>query len=761
MSFLNPGLLWGLALISVPILIHFLNRQRFKRVPWAATRFLLAAFQKTNRRSRLENLLLLLVRCAIIALLALALSRPLITPEGSLAQVLPGDRPEVIVVLDNSFSLDYRGGGGRAYDRATAAARQVIDEKRQDRTRKFSLVLVAEPVEIAVWDGSADDVLERLRVEANPWSTPGSPGRALDLINDRLSQDETAREIYWVTDLQRNGWIDAEEVDANRALASDTESPEDDDIVRSQFGLDDLFRAVAERCPTPTVVDVSGSSRHPANLAIVDLGTEDPSIAVNNTATFTATVKNFGLQDRTSVTATLFVDGNKRPVKTLDVPAGGESTVAFRAVFEEPGFHNVMVELESDGLQNDNQRSFAFEVREGIRVLIVSGDERIDDPFESEAYFLSGALDPSPSDDPERVEATFRPKVIDDTVFDYGQETLSEYDVIVLANVPSIGEPKVIESLEDFVRSGGSLWITLGDQVMASRYNSTLWMGGLGKGLMPVELTEMAPERGNANYYKFADVDYEHPTLQLFEHDRFRDMFSDARVLKFFRAKLTEADEKVRVIARFDDEEQSPAIIERPLDYGRVFLLTTSIDDDWNQLVSDPMAFLPFVHDVTYYLSAHDRHVFNLPVGSPLKMRLRDIYRYNNVQLKLTGTTQYSPDWLRKESEMLVVEPFQDLRQPGVVEVTLIGNDSSPKETLQFALGLNPDESDLRRFEPRDFESIFEGVRVLTADGLAAEITSNESRGGGEIWKYLLAAAALLLGVESIVAWRIGKHGRS
>ena len=61
-GFAHPALLWGLALASVPIIIHLLNRQRHKPMRWAAMRFVQAAHKRTRRRVQMENWLLLLLR---------------------------------------------------------------------------------------------------------------------------------------------------------------------------------------------------------------------------------------------------------------------------------------------------------------------------------------------------------------------------------------------------------------------------------------------------------------------------------------------------------------------------------------------------------------------------------------------------------------------------------------------------------------------------------------------------------------------------
>ena len=70
--FLNPGFLFiAAALISVPIIIHLINRMRFKRIRWAAMEFLLKAQKRTRRRLIIEQLLLLALRCLLIALVGI------------------------------------------------------------------------------------------------------------------------------------------------------------------------------------------------------------------------------------------------------------------------------------------------------------------------------------------------------------------------------------------------------------------------------------------------------------------------------------------------------------------------------------------------------------------------------------------------------------------------------------------------------------------------------------------------------------------
>src|SRR5271166_5938634 len=76
LEFLFPwSMVAGGILISSPIIIHLINRMRFKRVRWAAMEFLLKSQKRNRRRLIIEQLLLLLLRCLLILLTGLLLSR--------------------------------------------------------------------------------------------------------------------------------------------------------------------------------------------------------------------------------------------------------------------------------------------------------------------------------------------------------------------------------------------------------------------------------------------------------------------------------------------------------------------------------------------------------------------------------------------------------------------------------------------------------------------------------------------------------------
>src|SRR5262245_16677559 len=116
MSFLNLAMLVGLVAVLIPPLIHLLNRRRYDVVEWGAMQFLQVS-EITRRRLLVEELLLMLLRMGLIAVLVLALAGPFVE-EGRLPRL--GGRPnrDIVLVIDGSTSMGYEGSGKSAHQLA-------------------------------------------------------------------------------------------------------------------------------------------------------------------------------------------------------------------------------------------------------------------------------------------------------------------------------------------------------------------------------------------------------------------------------------------------------------------------------------------------------------------------------------------------------------------------------------------------------------------------------------------------------------------
>jgi len=124
MTFLNPGVLWGLFALAIPIIIHFFNLQRPKQILFSNVAFVREVKKTVTRRVKLRQWLLLLARLLALTLLILAFANPVIQHDG--LRALNGAR-SVAIVIDNSYSMSAGNEKGPYLQQGLALARNIIN----------------------------------------------------------------------------------------------------------------------------------------------------------------------------------------------------------------------------------------------------------------------------------------------------------------------------------------------------------------------------------------------------------------------------------------------------------------------------------------------------------------------------------------------------------------------------------------------------------------------------------------------------------
>src|SRR3954451_14568710 len=105
MTFISPIFLSFLALASVPIIIHLLNRRRFQLVEWAPMKYLKLTIKTNRRRLRIEQILLLILRTLVIIFLFLAVARPVLSQGRGGGILASHARTSRFIVIDDSLSM--------------------------------------------------------------------------------------------------------------------------------------------------------------------------------------------------------------------------------------------------------------------------------------------------------------------------------------------------------------------------------------------------------------------------------------------------------------------------------------------------------------------------------------------------------------------------------------------------------------------------------------------------------------------------------
>ncbi|HWN95106.1 MAG TPA: BatA domain-containing protein, partial [Methylomirabilota bacterium] len=440
MAFLNPLLLFGLAAVSVPIIIHLLNRRKFQKVVWAAMRFIQTSVERNQRRMRIEDMILLALRCLLLALLAFALARPAFKNSG--ADFLGQSKVTAVVLLDNSASMGMSDGTAMRFEKAKKAAEQALETMPAGSS---TAVLLASDIANGVISEPTFDLnLARKAIREAPLTDRASDllpsvQRALDTLKQRIG---IRKEIYLITDGQLAGW--------------------------KQMGEIEKLLENSQREVRSHIVLVSEHEER--NLAVTGLRNASGLTPVNQPIRFEARVSNFGRDPVRDVRVSLSVDGEPPSDEfTIDqLPPGGSKSVSLFAKMRAQGFHSVAARIPEDRLPADDKRTLAVRAIKEVRVLLVDGEQGAE-PRDSETFFLRHALVPVALGE----QPNYFVKAVRTTAPEFAGARLDDFDAVILANVPDFSDA-MAKGLESYVRRGGGLMIFSGGRINTGFYNEQL-----------------------------------------------------------------------------------------------------------------------------------------------------------------------------------------------------------------------------------------------------------------------------------------------
>src|SRR5687767_10190534 len=172
---------WSVFLLAaLPIIIHMLNRLRYRTVHWAAMIFLLKANKAATRRAKLRQYLLLACRALAILFLVWAMMRPVV---GGWIGAAAGGAPEVVVMLlDRSASMEARAGAEDAASRRAHAIELLSQAARNSAGSRFVLIenVLEQPVELA--DGGALATMQMAQATDTAADVPAMFRAALEYL---------------------------------------------------------------------------------------------------------------------------------------------------------------------------------------------------------------------------------------------------------------------------------------------------------------------------------------------------------------------------------------------------------------------------------------------------------------------------------------------------------------------------------------------------------------------------------------------------
>jgi hypothetical protein len=441
-----------------PIIIHLLNRRRYRTVKWAAMDFLREAMQRNRRILQIRDLILMAMRTAAVLLFGLALARPFFSSTES--EFDERQRLHAIVVVDNSLSMGYETLGGSLLDRAKAKAKKYVD--KLPAGSRVSIIPACGSATGYTLDPyankeAAQEAIDRIALvdrSASVTSVVNEARKAGEAVPD------LAKRYVFIGDQQQATWM---------GLSPDQ--------------LKDL--------PSMQIVNVAPDEYE--NTWISDVRIQDGLADVETPTKFVVDVRHMGDRPRHDVQVSLWVDNAEVASKTIDLEGSGVREVDFDYIFssyqpesERPLFVPVKAVIAPDKLAADDERYLVAPVVAALPVVFVDqyGAES-ENPAQyrlGETRHLRTLLAPVASrNDTQRQLIKVRHLASEQLT----QESIADARLVAVAGVANL-EPAQVKLLREYVEQGGQLLVGAGADFDPRAWSESAWQGG--NGILPLPL---------------------------------------------------------------------------------------------------------------------------------------------------------------------------------------------------------------------------------------------------------------------------------
>ena len=549
MSFINPLFLAALATAALPILYHLVRRIQAKQVQFSSLMFFKMTPKEVVRRRRIQHWLLMVMRCALLGLLAFAFARPFI-PRDQIPFVAQRENESVVLLVDNSYSMQFvTENGGTLLDEAKNVALAKLGEAVGDD--EYSVIAFSDKTtqltplnsDISIHNNALQSLVEPSYRTTDFYA-------AIRLAEDALdSASHEKKRIVLISDIQQTGWQGAfENWKLNADIDFEIVNLANDDERTNNFV--DGFSLLERR--------VEGRVVHRFN-ARVSTSEEGEGLPMN--------------------TVDLEIEGDK--VNEQRVGGDELQRASFQYQASREGTFTGNVTLDDDRLAIDNVRYFSFSVENKPELLSVGGSIR---DITRDTYYLDRAFN-------QGDQALYTLNIAGSG--GVTRSTLRNQRVVFLASQsPTSAEATV---LRRYIEGGGSVIISFDDQSEISSYNQLLGQLGIG------QVSEVVRARSEQGYDAIiGDVDLKHPVFTVFTESGSGAIFRP----KFRQYARVQVDSAATVLGRFDSGD--PFLIENELGQGRVLLYTSSLNPGWTDFTINEM-FVPFLYQlVKYALSANE-----------------------------------------------------------------------------------------------------------------------------------------------------------
>ena len=418
MAFTNPLLLIGLSAILIPIIIHLFNFRRYKTVYFSNVKMLEDIKKKTRRESKIQQLIVLMLRILGIAALVIAFAQPYIPS--------PNQKNKngnlVTIFVDNSSSMEANSKSGSILYDAVDIAKAIVNAfsynddfvlTTQDFSGEESHVL------------NKDEMLEQLdKVQISPNSHTFD--EILTFENNTCINSHKQNIIhYYLSDFQKNNF---------KISSLKTDNNSNDYLI-----------------PMPT--------KESNNVGVDSCWFMSPVFKVGKEVVLLARIHNYGKTDINKLPVKLYINDKQKAIAAIDLKAGSYTDCRMNYNIETSGTQCGRIVIEDAPITFDDQLFFTYEVTDNSHILV------IDDQPNRFLNALYGK------------DSVFTYETMNYNQVNYTK--LKSCQVVIMSEVPKVSTG-LADELSKFVNGGGTLLVLPAQDMDMSSWNH--FLGNLGAG---------------------------------------------------------------------------------------------------------------------------------------------------------------------------------------------------------------------------------------------------------------------------------------
>lgn len=686
MIFLNPAILFGLLAASIPVIIHLFNLRKLKKIEFSTLTFLKELQKNKIRKIKLKQWILLALRVLIILFVVMAFARPALQSI-QIGGTTSAAKTTAIFILDDTFSMSVVDQKGSYFNQAKEIIKQVLSQLQEGD--EVGLMLVSDKKNESIVTSNLFEFVKNIDKLDLSFAS-GDLNSAITKVAQLISESKNFnKEIYVLSDFQKNKIT-------KENLNNDLSEFLNENVRLYSFDLSDK--------------DVF-------NLSVDELKINSQIFEKDKPVSFSITLSNNSKQDVKSAVVSLFIGNERAAQKSFDVSTGQSTIVEIDAIPKSNGFIDVVAEIETDEIEQDNKRFASLFIPDKISVGLFA--ENIND-----LTFVDLAL---------QTAGEGKYEIERESVNQLTSQQLNKYQAIIIS-ANSI--PSGIEQLKNFVQNGGGVILFPSSNSDAVKINQLYSQLGLS-----INASFVGKVNANELKIKFDKTDFNHPVFQnIFQNDD-KKKYESPELNAYY--KLSSSGNQITSLL-----DGSSFLSEYKIGTGKIFVFNSAPILSWSDFPIKSI-FAPLMNKSVAYLSSKEREENIFLAGEEV-----------NINLKNTNVSQIKI--LRPDKSDEFINPNDNLRSDYLAysNTSNAGNYkfySGENQIENISINTDPSESKTEYADESEFETYLDQIKFA---GMYVSVDKEENiskkimqaRFGSELWRYFLLVAIVLALVEMTIA---------